>query len=292
MTMSNGSARFTVEPSGRALGADIVGFPFEDFAEADVAAVRAAWIEHQVLRFRSTTIDDEIQLRFSRMIGPGVVHPRQLQEGSHGTHGEILVVSNLENPDGSPVGDLGAGEVRWHTDTWFKERPPAASILRALQVPEQGGNTCFCSMYATYESLPDELKSRIEGRLIHHQTVYDGRGDVRMGMTVPDSDDVRTWPGVDHPIVRTHAESGRRALYLGGQPRYSSIVGLPPAESRELLDLLWEHVGKEEFTWCQQWQPGDMVMWDNRCVVHRRDAFDPHAARLMHRTTAEGERPV
>ena len=197
----------------------------------------------------------------------------------------------MKKPDGSAAGDLGDGEVRWHTDTWFKERPPAGSFLRALTVPADGGNTHFISMYRAYDTLPEQLRRAITGRAIHHQTVYDGRGDVRMGMVVPDSDDVRTWPGMDHPIARRHGESGRIGLFLGGR-RHASIVGLPPDESAALLDAVWAHTEDDGQAWTQHWQEGDLVAWDNRCTMHKRDAFDPDSIRIMHRTTAEGERPV
>ena len=285
------TVKLAIRPSGAALGADVIGFPFGNHTQNDIAQVRSAWIEHLVLRFRNTDLDDPKQIRFSAEFGPPVIHPRQLQEGAHVKHPEILTVSNLRKPDGSPAGDLGDGEVHWHTDTWFKERPPAGSFLRALQVPPSGGNTQFLNMYTAYETLPAEMKKTIAGRFIHHQTVYDGRGDVRMGMQVPESDDVRTWPGVDHPIVRRHGESGRLCLFLGGR-RHASIVGMPLAESAAVLDALWAHVGNEQFVWTQVWKTGDLVAWDNRCTMHRRDAFDPNTARLMHRTTAEGERPL
>lgn len=282
---------FDVRPSGAPLGADVTGFPFHDFTPGDIAALRKAWAAHLVLRFRDTGLDDAAHIRFSAAFGPPVVHPRQMQQGKHAAHKEILAISNLRNPDGSPAGDLGDGEVHWHTDTWFKERPPAGSFLRALQVPDAGGNTQFMNMYAVYDSLPSALKTAINSRCIHHQIVYDGRGDVRLGMTVPATDDVRLWPGIDHPIVRTHPDSARRCLFLGGR-RLASIVGLPPDESAAVLDALWGHVAAERFIWTQVWQAGDLVAWDNRCTMHRRDAFDPGSVRLMHRTTAEGERPV
>ena len=283
--------RFRVEKLDAPLGADVFGFPFADFTDAEFAAMHRAWMDHSVLRFREIDITDDEQIRFSARLGPFVIHPRQLQEGQHGGHKEILVISNAKKADGSPAGDLGDGEVKWHTDTWFKERPPSASILRTLKLPEWGGDTHFLSMYLAYDTAPAALKRAVEGRKIHHQTVYDGRGDIRMGMTRPDNDDVRTWPGVDHPIVRTHGESGRKCFYLGGR-NHASIVGLPPDESKALLDALWEHCLQDRFTWATQWQAGDMVMWDNRCVMHRRDPFDPDSVRLMHRTAIEGERPA
>lgn len=284
-------ARFAVRPSGAALGADIEGFPFTEFTCDDIAGVRAAWHEHLVLRFRDCDLDDPAQIRFSAEFGPPVVHPRQLQQGAHAGHKEILVVSNLLNPDGSAAGDLGDGDVNWHTDTWFRERPPAGSFLRAIRLPPDAGNTQFLNMYRAYETLPAALKSMVAGRKIHHQTVYDGRGDVRMGMTVPDNDDPATWPGVDHPIVRTLPSVSRSCLFLGGR-RCASVVGLPRDESEALIDALWAHATNDGFTWTQIWREGDLVAWDNRCTMHRRDRFDPATIRLMHRTTAEGERPV
>ncbi len=288
--------RLQVHPSGASLGADIIGFPFHDFSQHDIAEVQKAWDEHLVLRFRHTALDDPTQVRFSAAFGPPVIHPRQLQQGAHPAHPEILTISNMKKPDGTQAGDLGDGEVHWHTDTWFKERPPAGSFLRALIVPSSGGNTHFMNMYAVYEALPTALKRVIAGRSIHHQTVYDGRGDVRMGMTIPATDDVRLWPGVDHPIVRRqclarHGGDFRVGLFLGGR-RHASIVGLAPDESGSILDQLWQHVAASRDVWTQVWHQGDLVAWDNRCTMHRRDAFDSASIRLMHRTTAEGERPI
>ena len=284
-------AGFDVIPSGGPLGADVIDFPFQDFTARDIDRLRAAWLDHLVLRFRDTHLTDAQQIRFGGEFGPFVIHPRQMQEGAHGGHREILVISNLKNADGSPAGDLGDGEVNWHTDTWFKTRPPSASILRALRVPPSGGNTQFLNMYLAYETLPTELKRAIAGRSIHHQTVIDGRGDVRLGMTRPDTDDVRLWPGVDHPIVRTHGESGRPCLYLGGR-RHASVVGMPLAEGQALIEALWRHTVQDRFVWTQVWRDGDMVMWDNRCAMHRRDPFDPATVRLMHRVAVEGEVPA
>jgi taurine dioxygenase len=283
--------RFEIRKIDAPLGADVFGFPFADFTDEDIAIMRKAWLDRQVLRFRDIDIDDDTQVRFSARLGPFVIHPRQMQEGQHKGKAEILVVSNMKEADGKPAGDLGDGEVSWHTDTWFKEKPPSASILRALKLPPTGGNTYFCNMYRAYETLPAELKKAIEGLSIHHQAVIDGRGDVRMGMTRPASDDPSTWPGVDHPIVRTHGETGRKAMYLGGSPKNQSIVGMPLAEAKALLAQLWRHVGTPDLVWAQEWRKGDMVMWDNRCVMHRRDAFAATEIRLMHRTAIEGERP-
>lgn len=275
------------------LGADVIGFPFASFTAEDIARLRAAWLQHLVLRFRDVAIDDAIQVRFSRALGPPVIHPRQLQEGAHGALREILVVSNAKKEDGTPAGDLGDGEVNWHTDTWFKERPPSAAILRAIKLPAAGGNTYFANTCLAYETLPADVKATVSSLQIHHQTVIDGRGQVRLGMQPPENDDFESWPGVNHPIVRRHGETSRPCLYLGGGRKHQSIVGMGRgAEAAALLERLWSHATKPEHVWVQTWSPGDMLMWDNRCTLHRRDAFDPSTIRLMHRTTVEGERPL
>lgn len=275
---------------------DFVGqirnFPFNHIDAQVVAELRAAWNQYPLLRFRDVSIGDREQVAFSKALGPAVIHPRQLQEGRNAEFPEILVVSNKKKDDGSPAGDLGDGELEWHTDTWFVERPPSATILRAIELPASGGNTHFANMYAAYAALPDTLKQRIQGLKIHHQSVIDGRGDVRLGKTMTATDAVAEWPGADHPIVRRHGDSGKLGLYMGAVQKYQSIPGMAPSEAQELLGELWSRATLPDFVWGQVWEPGDMVMWDNRCTMHRRDAFDPTTVRLMHRTTVEGERPM
>jgi taurine dioxygenase len=267
-------------------------FPFEAMDEQVVSELRAAWTTYPILRFRNVAIGDREQIAFSNALGRPVLHPRQLQQGKNEEFPEILVISNKKKPDGTAAGDLGDGEVNWHTDTWFVERPPSAAILRAVALPEEGGNTYFANMYAAYASLPESLGSRLAGLCIHHQTVIDGRGEVRLGMKRPTSSNYADWPGVDHPILRRHAQSGKTGLYLGGSRKHQSIVGMAQDEARELLNELWERATDPAHVWGQEWKPGDMMMWDNRCALHRRDPFDPHSIRLMHRTTVEGERPM
>ncbi|WKU19713.1 TauD/TfdA dioxygenase family protein [Advenella alkanexedens] len=275
---------------------DFVGqiddFPFHNINEQVVEQLRSAWKQYPVLRFRNVTIGDREQITFSSAFGPPVFHPRQLQQGKSAEFPEILVISNKKKADGSAAGDLGDGEVTWHTDTWFVEQPPSAAILRSIELPPNGGNTYFSNMYSAYASLPEALKKRLDGLSIHHQDIYDSRGEVRLGKEKPSSDNFAHWSGVDHPIVRRHAESGKPGLYLGGDRPHQSIVGMSSQESKDLLDELWQRATEAAHVWSQEWQPGDMVMWDNRCTLHRRDPFDPTSTRLMHRTTAQGERPI
>jgi taurine dioxygenase len=144
-------------------------------------------------------------------------------------------------------------------------------------------------MYLAYETLAPELRRRIEGRMCRHDASRNSAGELRRGFV--DASDPSQTVGAEHPIVRTHPVTGRKALFLGRR-RNAYIPGLPLAESEALLDALWAHATQEKFSWYQQWQKGDLILWDNRAVMHRRDAFDPATRRIMHRTQIKGDRPV
>jgi len=200
-------------------------------------------------------------------------------------HPEIYVVSNVVE-NGVPIGSLGAGEAAWHTDMSYLENPPKASMLYALEVPPAGGDTYFCSMYRAFDALPDALKRRTAGLMLKHDATYNSGGYVRQG-TVPTDDPMRS-PGVFHPLVCTHPETGRRLLYLGRR-RNAYIQGLSVAESDALLDELWAYATASDMAWQHHWRVGDVVLWDNRCTMHRRDSFAADARRIMHRTQIKGE---
>lgn len=193
---------------------------------------------------------------------------------------------NIGIENGVPIGSLGAGEATWHTDMSYLADPPKASMLFALEVPPTGGNTYFSSMYAAYESLPDELKRTIEGLELKHDGTYNSGGYVRQGVNAVD--DPVTSPGTYHPLVCRHPETKRRLLYLGRR-RNAYIKGLSLADSEALLDQLWSYATRDEISWYNEWQVGDLVMWDNRCTMHRRDPFDSNSRRVMHRTQIKGE---
>ena len=276
--------RIEVRPTGAALGAEISGVDLAKTGEQDFADIRRAWVDHLVLLFRGQTLDDEQLIAFSRRFGeldwaPVQETGRRFVEG----HPEIYVVSNVVE-NGEPIGSLGAGEAVWHTDMSYMPDPPKASILYALEVPPEGGNTGFVSMYAAYEALPPALKRRIEGMSLKHDGTYNSGGYVRQGVEAVD--DPVTSPGAVHPIVCRHPESGRRALYLGRR-RNAYITGLSLAESEALLDELWLYADRVEFTWYNQWRVGDLVLWDNRCTMHRRDPF--RCERAAHHAPHAGE---
>jgi taurine dioxygenase len=189
----------------------------------------------------------------------------------------------IEN--GEAIGSLGAGEAVWHTDMSYLDDPPKASMLYAIEVPPTGGNTGFTNMYSAYEELPDALKRRVEGRRLKHDGTYNSGGYVRQGITA--TDDPVASPGTYHPVVCTHPETGRRCLYLGRR-RNAHIEGLSLADSEALLDELWQCATREELSWYNHWRVGDLVLWDNRCTMHRRDPFDADSRRIMHRTQMKG----
>jgi taurine dioxygenase len=199
----------------------------------------------------------------------------------------VTVISNVVE-NGKAIGGLGAYEALWHTDMSYNPQPPCASALYALEVPASGGNTGFCNMYAAFEALPEAVRRRVEGRLCRHDASRNSTGELRRGFT--DTEDPSRTVGADHPIIRTHPVTGRKALFLGRR-RNAYIPGLGLEESGRLLDTLWEEATRDAFTWYQEWRAGDLVLWDNRCVMHRRDAFDPATRRIMHRTQIKGDRP-
>jgi taurine dioxygenase len=271
----------TVIPSGAALGAEIQNVDLRRVSDQDFDEIHRTWLDHLVVRLRGQRLTLEDLIAFSRRFGeldwaPIQETGRRFVEG----HPEIYVVSNvIEN--GVPIGSLGAGEAVWHTDMSYLENPPKASMLYALEIPAEGGDTHFCNMYRAYESLPDALKQRVSSLTLKHDGTYNSGGYVRQGLTA--TDDPVSSAGVYHPLARVHPETGRRALYLGRR-RNAYIGGLPLAESEALLDELWSYATRDDIAWSNEWQPGDVVLWDNRCTMHRRDSFDPDSRRILYRT--------
>jgi taurine dioxygenase len=292
--------KIEVKPTGAALGADIEGVDLARELSLDaVDAIKQAWADHLVLRFRGQRLDDDQLIRFSAHFGeldwapviaasrvkiPG--EDRYVESVEEGRR-YISVISNIVE-NGKAIGALGAYESVWHTDMSYNPEPPCASALYALEAPPSGGDTGFANMYFAYETMPGELRQQVEGRLCRHDSTYNSAGELRRGFS--EVTDPRKAPGADHPIIRTHPVTGRRALFLGRR-RNAYILGLELEESDRLLDALWAHAARPELTWYQQWRVGDLVLWDNRCVMHRRDEFDPNSRRLMHRSQIKGDRP-
>ena len=273
-------------PPGQALGAEIPDIDLRGLSDSEFGAFHRAWLDHLVILVRNQQLTDEDLIAFSRRFGsldwaPVQETGRRFVEG----YPEIYVVSNVVQ-NGVPIGSLGAGEAVWHTDMSYLEDPPKASMLYALEIPPDGGNTYFCNMYGAYEALSDPLKQSIEGLQLKHDGTYNSGGYVRQGVTA--IDDPVTSPGVYHPIVCTHPETGRRCLYLGRR-RNAYIGGLSLAQSEALLDQLWAAATQPELAWAHEWRVGDVVLWDNRCTMHRRDPFPEDSRRILHRTQVKGD---
>jgi taurine dioxygenase len=271
-----------VRKLGESIGAEVSGVDASQPIPAEIfKQIRAAWLEHLVLRFRDQKLSDPQVLAFSRNFGeldpPG---PNPLGRPFLADHPEMNVISNIKDK-GVPIGGLGDGEAIWHADMTYVDRPPMAAVLYAIEIPPSGGDTYWANMYRAYEELSAGLKKRIEGREAVHDATYNSAGTMRKGYK--EVTDPRSAPGARHPLVRAHPETGRKCLFLGRR-RNSYVVGLDLPESENLLDELWAHATQPQFTFRQQWRVGDLLIWDNRCTLHRRDAFEPSARRLLHRT--------
>jgi taurine dioxygenase len=202
---------------------------------------------------------------------------------------DITIISNIVDAEGKPIGALGDGEAFWHTDSSFTEKPISASLLHAIEVTEEGGETAFLNMYQAYEEMPAALAARIDGKYVNHSKVHNSAGVRRPEFA--EVTDPSQAPGVKHPIVRTHPVTGRKCLYLGRR-QMSYIFGLSVEESEALLDEIWAHACQDKYVWQHKWLVGDLIVWDNRCTMHHRNAFAPNARRLMHKSTTAGEAVV
>jgi taurine dioxygenase len=285
-----------VRPTGAALGADIIGVDLaKPLTSAEFGVIHRAWMAHLVLRFREQRLTDDQLMAFSRNFGALDGNPRHAKaEGRAVGAGEgpasagyVNVISNVVE-NGKAIGGLGNYESKWHTDMSYNSVPPMASALYALEVPPSGGDTGFCNMYTALETLPPALRTRIDGLSCVHDSSLNSVGQLRVGFE--DVTDPRRTPGAVHPLVRTHPVTGRACLFLGRR-RNAYVQGLELADSEALLDALWAHATQARFCWTQQWRVGDLVLWDNRCALHRRDEFDGTARRVMHRTQISGDRP-
>jgi len=273
-----------------AVGAEILGVDLRRLSDADFADIATVWHRRSALLFRDQQIGDDDLISFSRRFGeldppPNQEHGRLSPAG----YPDIYVVSNVLDAGGQPVGALGAGEAVWHTDMSYLELPPDASMLYALEIPAAGGDTWIGGMEAAWAALPETLKDQLRGRRIKHDGTYNSGGFLRKG--VEPTDDPQQAPGAWHPAVCRHPVTGVPSLYLGRR-RNSYVEGLSPAASEALLDALWAHIDRPELRYEHKWRVGDLLLWDNRSTMHRRDPFDQAARRVMHRTQIKGgQRP-
>ena len=274
--------------SNKSLGGEIVGLDISKKLTHDqINFINESWNERLVLVFKKQNLDDQKLINFSKNFG-------ELDPPGPNPYGitflpefpEINVISNVKNEQGTPIGNLGDGEAVWHADMTYQELPPKAGILYALEVPENQGNTHFANMNLAYSELPATIKEKIDGKILIHDSAHNSAGMLRKGYS--EVNDPTETPGARHPIVITDKSTNKKLLFLGRRP-HAYIVGLEVEESENLLDEIWEHATQEKYTWTQQWEKGDLLMWKNLNVLHKRDAFDPNTRRIMHRTQLKGE---
>jgi taurine dioxygenase len=274
------------------LGAEVSGIDLsKPVALGDVETIEDVWRERLVVVFHGQKLSDPQLIAFSRNFGeldpPG---PNPYGEPFNKEHPELNVISNVVE-NGKPIGNLGDGEAVWHADMTYVDVPPKAAMLHSLEVPppKAGGNTYFANMFAAYETLPADLKKAVGGKIAVHDASTNSAGMLRKGSK--EVTDVRQTIGAHHPLVRTEPKTGRKALFLGRRPN-AYVVGLEVPESEALLDALWAHATQPRFAMCHEWKVGDVLMWNNLSVLHRRDPFDPKTRRVMHRSQIKGNERI
>lgn len=279
----------SVKPITSHIGAEVSGVDLAQPLDGETfGAIQTAWMRHQVLLFRNQELSDPQLEAFSARFGALDRKPGYSADVMDTTTSDyVCVISNVKI-DNKPIGDLGDGEAVWHTDMSYNPLPPLGAALYALEVPPDGGETGFSNMYLAYDTLSPALKARLQTLQCKHDATRNSAGLLRRGM--PEVTDPTHSPGTLHPMARTHPVTGRPCIYLGRR-RHAYIAGLPLAESEKLLDEIWAHASQPAFSWHHSWRKGDLLLWDNRCVMHRRNPFDPAARRVMHRTQIIGDKP-
>lgn len=271
-----------VAPIAGAIGAEIGGVDLSrPLPDAQVAEIRRAWLAHLVVFFRDQPLDDDAFMAFARRIGKPIEYPfvRGLD-----AHPEIIEVKKLEHER------MNFGGI-WHSDTTYLERPPMASMLLARTVPPYGGDTLFANMYLAYETLSEGLRGTLDGlRAVASSAKADVSRTREDRIRSDGRDAARTEYVAEHPVVRTHPETGRKALYVN-VAHTVRFAGWTEDESRPLLDLLTTHLTRPEFGCRFGWRVGSLALWDNRCAQHN-PVNDYHGfRRVMHRITLEGDVP-
>lgn len=273
-----------LSPAG---GVAITGADLSRPLPADLReAVLAAFREHHVVVFRDQDLSKEEQLAFTLQFGEIEEHVGR--HSAAGRYGLVHMVTNVDE-DGRPTTKLSAvGNYHWHTDKSYHAVPSLMTLLHAKELPPEGGDTQFANMAMAYEALPEDMKQRIAGLRVVHSWAASRR---RAGAPPPSDIEMRERPPVDHPIVRTHPETGAKTLYIGNHA--SHISGIPEAEGDALLSDLLEHATQPQFVYTHHWRGGDLVMWDNRCLLHRALANYEMAKyrRVLHRTVVTGTVP-
>ncbi len=286
--------KLTIRKLHPCLGAEISGVNLaDDLDDATVDALRAAWIEHCVLVFRDQRITDAEQIAFSQRFGELEIFPQA--ENRAVTHPEIFNLTNVGDdgeilPPKHETVQFVSTTQNWHTDSCYRSIPCNGAILHGIETTSDAGNTLFADLRAAYDTLPDDLRGRIEGLKARHSFEY--MRSAKKDLPPMKPEELATVPPVTHPLVRTHPVSGRKSIYLS--PIYmEQIEGLSDAEARALIDDLTEWASQDRFVYRHKWRPDDVLMWDNRSTMHLVTPFDAATERrVMHRTTLLGTEAV
>ena len=285
-------ANLEVIPFQGALGAEIKGLNLGAVDDDSFKVLHRAYLDHLVVLVRDQELSDADLVAVAGRFGPIEMPPRPEERAQrHHFDGvpEITVVSNVKQ-NGAPIGELGDGEVSWHSDFSFREVIASMRLLYAIELPSagEGANTEFSNTYAAWDTLPSSLRARVLGKTIKHDTAYDTNGNLRRGADA--ALDLRHGKGPNHPIVSCHPETGCSSLFLGRRFRHY-VNGHALEDSEALLDELWAHETHPTFRIEHEWRLGDVVLWDNRCTIHRRSSFRPSSRRVLHAAQVKGHRP-
>ena len=287
----------TASPLSPALGAEVTGIDLgHEMPGETVAQILDLWRRHLVLVFRDQDLTTEGQRKFASNFGTlrerrrgGTTFAKSnyaLWQGDPNIRDDpnLMLVSNV-TIDGLPIGSFAEGDMWFHIDSGYSERPYKYTFLHALKLPTEGGNTLFANMYRAYEALPQDLKDRLKGKKALHIHEYKRREKVDLARDFSKS------PHAFHPVFTTHPETGRRSLFVD-RLMTARLEGFAPQESTALLEQLFDHAERPEFIYQHIWRAGDLVMWDNRCVTHGRTPFPRDQERILRRCTIEGAAPV
>ncbi|PPR11356.1 MAG: (S)-phenoxypropionate/alpha-ketoglutarate-dioxygenase [Alphaproteobacteria bacterium MarineAlpha11_Bin1] len=279
-----------IMPLDAALGARVLGINLsKDISCDDFSTIHAAWLKYHVLIFPDQNLQDKDQVRFSRMFGElpsKSPHSRGSKSGDQ-LHQSVMLVSNIRE-DGKVIGSLPDGEMHFHTDGAYERDPYRYTMLYALEVPKEGGDTLFANMCLAFDTLPGDLKLRLS-KAEAEQGFYTG---VDVSAKMKRSLRVDGYKGsAVHPIFIRHEETERISVYVN-RLLTRRIIGFDDEESQSVLSRLFEHSERSEIIYQHKWKPGDLVAWDNRCTNHARTDFSAGERRLLRRTTVQGRKPM
>jgi taurine dioxygenase len=276
------AAGMEVKAVSAAIGSEVSGVDLsQPLGDAAFKRIEQAWHDGLILLFRGQQLDEAQQVAFCQRFGTlaGVLN----KHTGRGHHPSVMYISNIRE-NGQLIGALPDGEMYFHSDQCYVEQPAMATMLYAMEIPSKGGDTLFANMYKAYDTLPGDLKKKLDGLKAENVYDYEASGTTR-GSKIQEGS-----KHFAHPVFRTHPVTGRKALYVN-RLMTDHIVGLPLAESNDILNFLFDHAEKPEFVYAHRWTVGDLILWDNRCSLHARSDFDASERRKLRRITVLGENP-